>query len=82
MSMKQNNSQEERQEAGNLLQARKERLLLPLVLVLLTAAILSAKSVYTAISETEVKEGRWLVVIDPGHCGFDPGKVGVGEVLE
>ena len=82
MSMKQNNSQEERQEAGNLLRARKERLLLPLVLVLLAVAILSAKSVYTAISETEVKKGRWLVVIDPGHGGFDPGKVGVGEVLE
>ena len=53
MSMKQNNSQEERQEAGNLLQARKERLLLPLVLVLLAAAILSAKSVYTAIQGME-----------------------------
>ncbi len=76
--MKQRSSQGIR----DLLQARKERILLPVIVLLLIAAMLSVKTVYTTLNEAEGDTRRWLVVIDPGHGGFDPGKVGVGEVLE
>lgn len=30
----------------------------------------------------EDKEEKQIIVVDPGHGGFDPGKVGVNEILE
>lgn len=32
--------------------------------------------------DTKKEEGKTVIVIDPGHGGFDPGKVGVNDVLE
>lgn len=34
------------------------------------------------MSETPEAAGRWIVVIDPGHGGFDPGKIGVTGTKE
>lgn len=33
-------------------------------------------------NDSEKDENKKIVVIDPGHGGFDPGKVGVNDVLE
>lgn len=33
-------------------------------------------------NDSEKNENKKIVVIDPGHGGFDPGKVGVNDVLE
>lgn len=33
-------------------------------------------------SDAEDKERGWVVVVDAGHGGFDPGKVGIGERKE
>lgn len=33
-------------------------------------------------NDTEKEETKKVIVIDPGHGGFDPGKVGVNEILE
>lgn len=33
-------------------------------------------------SKTDKKSEKMVIVIDPGHGGFDPGKVGVNEILE
>ena len=33
-------------------------------------------------NDSENKDNRKVIVIDPGHGGFDPGKVGVNDVLE
>lgn len=41
-------------------------------------------AVYGVESRETLKqtEGKWVVAIDPGHGGFDPGKVGVSGSLE
>ena len=33
-------------------------------------------------SDTKNKKGQNVIVIDPGHGGFDPGKVGIHDILE
>jgi len=73
-----------RMEIGRVRKIRESRrwVLLVVSVALLLSVTLSAQSVYMTIVSTGVEEKRWLVVLDPGHGGFDPGKVGVGEVLE
>lgn len=50
-------------------------------LVLLAAVIETGRSVYTW-SQHAAKQPRYTIVIDPGHGGNDPGKIGVNDVLE
>jgi N-acetylmuramoyl-L-alanine amidase len=55
-----------------------------LVMVLLAAAVYVGKEtvVYTAGEKIEEKEEGWCVVIDAGHGGDDPGKVGINGAKE
>lgn len=64
----------------------KKKIELFMVLSLLIGAILASwkLSELTAdvSKEQKGKKGQIVIVIDPGHGGEDPGKVGVNEVLE
>ena len=50
-------------------------------LVLLAAVIETGRSVYTW-SQQAAKQPRYTIVIDPGHGGNDPGKIGINDVPE
>lgn len=50
-------------------------------LVLLAAVIETGRSVYTW-SQQVAKQPRYTIVIDPGHGGNDPGKIGINDVPE
>lgn len=50
-------------------------------LVLLAAVIETGRSVYTW-SQQAAKQLRYTIVIDPGHGGNDPGKIGINDVPE
>lgn len=52
-----------------------------LLLVLAVLAVLG-HNLSERVSSSRTEESRGLVVIDPGHGGRDPGKVGVNEVTE
>ncbi len=52
------------------------------VILLLLAFFLSRQGAYLASGQKQEKNRGHVVVIDPGHGGNDPGKVGVSGVLE
>ncbi len=55
-----------------------------MVLVLLSSALLVGKTISVVVSGdmvTEEKRGK-VVVVDPGHGGSDPGKIGVNDCKE
>ena len=64
---------------------RKNKLeLLMSLLILLAAWVLSREAARPAVSADAVKDGehRYVVVIDAGHGGEDPGKVSIGGTKE
>ena len=53
------------------------------VLVLALAGLLAvSKNLEKYVSSADVKKGNATVVIDAGHGGSDPGKIGVNDALE
>lgn len=61
----------------------RQRMKLILTLALFVAAFLGGRKGAQLVHAVEVEaEPARLVWIDPGHGGADPGKVGVGDVLE
>lgn len=52
-----------------------------IALVLLAGLLETGKAVYTWTQGTEGRE-RYIVVIDPGHGGIDPGKIGINDAQE
>lgn len=60
----------------------KRKLKWCLVFVLLLAAIGVSRKLSQGVVSTDVEESEITVVIDPGHGGKDPGKVGVNDALE
>lgn len=52
------------------------------LLLILAGLALLGHNLSERVSASKVEEGRGLVVIDAGHGGRDPGKVGCNDVLE
>lgn len=58
-------------------------ILLLSMFVVARGGAISVNSMQTASKEAETeKREKWCVVIDAGHGGFDPGKIGVNGALE
>lgn len=62
------------------MQTRGIRLLMAVILLISMAA--AARGAAMLVSSTEVKKAQYTVVIDAGHGGSDPGKVGINGALE
>lgn len=55
-------------------------LVMTILFIVAMCVLARTAAIYT--TSNKVKEGEKLVVIDPGHGGKDPGKVGVNQALE
>ena len=60
----------------------KEKLKLVLLLVVLLGIIVISHELGERVVSMDVKEEKIKIVVDPGHGGADPGKVGVNGALE
>ena len=60
----------------------KRKIELLMTLLLLIGAIVASKKLSQLVTSENVSEGRQIVVIDAGHGGNDPGKVGINNALE
>ena len=60
----------------------KRKIELCMVLLLLLGMIIASRSLSELVSGEQVKTEKLVVVVDAGHGGEDPGKVGVNDVLE
>ena len=60
----------------------KRKIELCMVLLLLVGMIVASKKLSQLVTSEEVKAEKNVVVIDAGHGGDDPGKVGVNDARE
>ena len=61
---------------------KKRKILVLVFLILLcTVVCLKRQAIVSTMADRETKDER-VVVIDPGHGGNDPGKIGINQVLE
>lgn len=62
----------------------KRKLELIMVLLLLIGVIAASQKLSQYVNSTDVKNGdnSRTIIVDPGHGGSDPGKVGVNNALE
>lgn len=60
----------------------KRKIELCMTLLLLVGMMIVSRKLSHLVSGENVKKEQAVIVIDPGHGGEDPGKVGVNEVLE
>lgn len=52
------------------------------VLILAIAVMVEHTKVYEVFQNTQAADERKIIVIDAGHGGSDPGKIGINKVLE
>jgi len=60
----------------------RKKLELTFMLLLLAALAVAGKSLEDRVSSAAAEKGREVIVVDCGHGGNDPGKVGVNGALE
>ena len=60
----------------------RQKIKLGMTLILLIGMILLSKKLSQIVTNQEMKSIEQIVMIDPGHGGEDPGKVGVNGALE
>ncbi|MEZ3435769.1 MAG: N-acetylmuramoyl-L-alanine amidase [Lachnospiraceae bacterium] len=60
----------------------RKKVELVLMLLLLAALLHAAKYLKSSVSSEKVEAGGSVIVVDCGHGGDDPGKVGVNDALE
>lgn len=53
-----------------------------MTLLLLVGMIVVSKKLSQLVVSEEVQTQKQVVVIDAGHGGYDPGKIGVNKALE
>jgi len=61
---------------------RKYYHLIFLIIVIVASILFSEKGIIVMKNLLNHKTGEIIVVIDAGHGGFDPGKVGINNILE
>ncbi len=60
----------------------RQKIKLGMTLILLVGIILLSRKLSQIVTSQDVKYTKQTIVIDPGHGGEDPGKVGVNGALE
>lgn len=60
----------------------RKKVELVLMVLLLAALLGAAKYLKNSVSSDKVETGKNVIVVDCGHGGDDPGKVGVNDALE
>lgn len=60
----------------------KRKIELCMVFLLLVGMIVASKRLSELVTSNQIREAENVVVIDAGHGGKDPGKVGVNDILE
>ena len=60
----------------------RQKIKLGMTLILLIGIILLSRKLSQIVSNQEIESTEQMIVIDPGHGGEDPGKVGVNGALE
>lgn len=53
-----------------------------MIIIFIVSMCVLAKTAAVYTTSNQLREGEKVVVIDPGHGGNDPGKVGVNDALE
>ena len=60
----------------------RRKIELCMTLLLLLGMIIVSRKLSQLVTSENVQAGKDIVVIDAGHGGHDPGKVGVNDALE
>ena len=59
----------------------RQKIKLGMTLLLLVGIILLSRKLSQIVTSEDVQSEKQMIVIDPGHGGEDPGKVGVNGAL-
>ena len=60
----------------------RKKIKLGMTLILLLGVVILSRKLSQVVTSATVESSKEIVVIDPGHGGADPGKVGVNGTLE
>lgn len=60
----------------------RQKIELAAAILVLAALVIISRSISKYVNSDQVKSGKVTIVLDPGHGGSDPGKIGVNDVKE